>query len=85
MVDFRLQLIREILQNYHTPKTTIGRPMQGCKPTRLITRHFPSLVSETTEKNPQKKNVSYVHILREDLKREQIHVICVKIAMWVFA
>ncbi|CAF4493863.1 unnamed protein product, partial [Didymodactylos carnosus] len=26
LVDFRLQLIREILQTYHTPKTIIGRP-----------------------------------------------------------
>ncbi len=28
LVDFRLQLIREILQAYHTPKTTIGRLTQ---------------------------------------------------------
>jgi hypothetical protein len=28
LVDFRLQLIREILQTYHTPKTTIGRLTQ---------------------------------------------------------
>lgn len=30
-------------------------------------------------------NVLYVHILVDDLKRGQIHVICVKIVMWVFA
>ncbi|CAF1052728.1 unnamed protein product [Rotaria sordida] len=35
LVDFRLQLIREILQIYHTPKPTIGRPVHGRKPTRL--------------------------------------------------
>ena len=56
LVDFRLKLIREILQSYHTPKTTIGRPVLGCKPTRLTDRHFPTLVPQTTErKNLQRK------------------------------
>ncbi len=85
MIDFRLQLIREILQSYHTPKPTIGCSLQGCKPTRLATRHFPSLVPQTTERKLLRKNVLYVRLLIEDRKREQIHVICVKIVMWVFA
>ncbi len=48
LVDFRLQLIREILQSYHIPNPTIGRPVHGYKPTRLTARHFPSLISQTT-------------------------------------
>jgi hypothetical protein len=65
LVDFRLQLIREILQSYHIPKPSIGRSVQGYKPTRLTARHFLSLVPQTTErKTPQKQCVVCAHINR---------------------
>ncbi len=77
LVDFRLQLIREILQSYHIPKPTIGRPVHGYKPTRLTARHFPSLVPQTTErKTPQKQCVVCVHTNRRPKKRTDSRYMC---------
>jgi len=41
--DFRLQLIREIIETYGYPKVSKGRPSAGDNPIRIIGRHFPSL------------------------------------------
>jgi len=72
LVDFRLQLIREILYTYHTLKTTIGGPIQGWKPTRLTARHFPSLVPQRTErKNPQKICTACAHTKKKTYKKNR--------------
>ena len=45
--DFRIQLIREIIERYGQPKGPTGRPTIGDNPIRLTARHFPSLVPST--------------------------------------
>lgn len=42
--DFELQLIRQIIETYGSPKAPGGRPSTGDNPARLIGRHFPSLI-----------------------------------------
>jgi hypothetical protein len=54
-VDYRLQFIREILQTYSAPKSTIGRPALTYQPIRLTPKHFPSLASETTNRKTSQK------------------------------
>ncbi len=41
--DFRLQLIREIIETYGYSKVSKGRSSAGENPIRIIGRHFPSL------------------------------------------
>ncbi len=41
--DFRLRLIREIIETYGYPKVSKGRPSTGDNPIRIIGHHFPSL------------------------------------------
>jgi hypothetical protein len=56
--DFRLQLIRQIIETYGCPKAPRGRPNTGDNPIRLIGRHFPSLIPSTsTSQSPQKRCV----------------------------
>jgi hypothetical protein len=52
LADFQLQLIRQIIQNYHIPRQTSkrGRPSDGDQPLRLSERHFPSPVPPTPKK-----------------------------------
>ncbi|CAF1017113.1 unnamed protein product [Rotaria sp. Silwood1] len=76
-VDYRLQLIREILQTYSVPKPTIGRPALTNLPTRLTGRHFPSLIPQTTNKeNPQRKCVVCAHTDRRPRRRTDSRYIC---------
>ncbi|CAF3240747.1 unnamed protein product [Rotaria sp. Silwood2] len=76
-IDFRLQLIREILQVYSTPKPTTGRHMLGSNPTRLTARHFPSLVPQTTDRqNPQKICVVCAHASRRPKQRTDSRYMC---------
>jgi hypothetical protein len=42
--DFRLQLIRQIIETYGYSKAPRGRPSAGDNPIRFIGRHFPSLI-----------------------------------------
>ena len=42
--DFRIELIRQLIERYAEPKHTIARPIIGHNPIRLTARHFPSLV-----------------------------------------
>jgi hypothetical protein len=85
LIDFRLQLIREILQSYHTPKTTNRRPVRDYKQLELLLDIFLLLYLKESKREILRQNVLYVHILIENLKWEQIHVICVKTMTWVFA
>jgi hypothetical protein len=56
--DFRLQLIRQIIETYGYVKAPRGRPSAGDNPIRLIGRHFPSLIpSSLTSQSPQKRCV----------------------------
>ncbi len=58
--DFRLQLIRQIIEIYVKPKASTGRPSTGDNLIRLIGRHFPSLISSTSIRQiPQRKCVVY--------------------------
>ncbi|CAF3603311.1 unnamed protein product [Rotaria sordida] len=77
LVDFRLQLIREILQTYHTLKPIIGRSVHGCKPTRLTGRHFPTIVPQTTErKNSQRKCFVCANTNRKPRTRTDSRYMC---------
>jgi hypothetical protein len=68
LVDFRLQLKREILQSYHTPKTTIRRPVRDCKQLDLLIDSFLRLYLKQRREEILRQNVLYVHILIENLK-----------------
>jgi hypothetical protein len=54
-VEYRLQLIRGILEAYSTPKPTIGGPAVTYPPTRLTAIHFPCLAPQTTQRKALKK------------------------------
>ena len=75
--DYRLQLIREILQTHSAPKSKIGRPALTNQPIRLTARHFPSLVPQTAEReNPQRKCVVCAHTSRRPRKRTDSRFMC---------
>lgn len=50
--EFRLSLIRQILQEYHQPRKSSkgGRPSSSENPLRLTERHFPTIVPPTEKK-----------------------------------
>ncbi|XP_068112813.1 uncharacterized protein [Hyperolius riggenbachi] len=52
LADFHLTLIRELFQNYHTPrnKRKRGQPSPADQPLRLTERHFPSAIPQTGKK-----------------------------------
>ncbi|CAF2785883.1 unnamed protein product [Rotaria sp. Silwood2] len=76
-VDYRLQLIHEVLQTYTVPKPTIGRPALTDQPTRLTGRHFPSLVPETTNRQTRpRKCVVCAHTTRRPRKRTDSRYMC---------
>jgi len=53
--NFRIQLIRGLIERYAQPKRALGRPVSGDNPLRLTERHFPSLVPPTAaNKNVQR-------------------------------
>jgi hypothetical protein len=75
--DYRLQLIRGMLETYSTPKLTIGRPAVTYPPTRLTARHFPCLIPQTTQrKAPQKFCVVCAHTDRRLRKRTNTRYMC---------
>ena len=73
LIDFRLQLMREVIQNYHTPKATTGPSVLGCKPTRFTARHFPSLVPKQRKEKSSNKCVVCAHANRGPRKRTNSH------------
>ena len=82
LADFQLTLIRQIIQKYHTPKTTgrkKGRPSAGDQPMRLIERHFPSLVPPT-EKKKNAARICHVcsNTTLEQKKRKESRYMCAK-------
>ena len=48
--DFRLQLIRQIVDTYSKPKISRGPPSDRDNPLRLVGRHFPTLITSTSTK-----------------------------------
>ncbi|CAF1289214.1 unnamed protein product [Adineta ricciae] len=75
--DFRLQLIRQIIETYGKPKAPTGRPTTGDNPVRLIARHFPSLIPSTlTKQNPQRKCVVCAKTTRRTKKRTDSRYEC---------
>jgi hypothetical protein len=46
LADFQLNLIREVIQKFHTPRATskTGCPSAGYQPLTLKERHFPTIV-----------------------------------------
>ncbi|CAF4700965.1 unnamed protein product [Rotaria sp. Silwood2] len=76
-VDYRLQLIHEVLQTYTVAKPTIGRPTLTDLSTRLTDRQFPSLVPETTNRQTrQRKCVVCAHTSRIPRKRTDSRYMC---------
>ncbi|CAF5116883.1 unnamed protein product, partial [Rotaria sp. Silwood1] len=49
--DFRIELIRQLIERYADLKHPIGRPIVGDNPIRLTARHFPSLIPATATGN----------------------------------
>jgi hypothetical protein len=75
--DFRIQLIREIIERYGQPKGPTGRPTIGDNPIRLTARHFPSLVPSTsTRKAAQRYCVVCSHTSRREKKRTDTRYQC---------
>ena len=77
-LDYRLQLIREIIQIYNILKSKIGHSSLTNQPIGLISaRHFPSLESQATDRtNPQKKCVACAHTSRRPTKRIDSRYVC---------
>jgi hypothetical protein len=71
LADFQLTLIREILQHYHTPKSTTKseRPSSGGQPLRLTERQFPSPVPPTEKKE---KPARKCHVCANTMNRQKI-------------
>ena len=53
--DFRIQLIRELIERYGQPKDSVSRSVIGDNPVRCTARHFPSLVLSTATRKAAKK------------------------------
>ena len=75
--EFRLQLIREIIQEHAKDLGTGRRTSAGEHPKRLIDRHFPSLVpSETGKRAKQRKCIVCSQSVRKERKRSESRFEC---------
>jgi hypothetical protein len=79
LADFQLALIREIFQNFHTPRSTSksGRSVSGDQPRRLTERHFPIPVPPTPSKaKPARKCHVCANTTKGPQKRKDNKVMC---------
>ena len=68
--EFRLQLIRQIIEMYGKSKAQRSRPSYGENPNRLIGRHFPSFIPSTTAReNPRKQCMVFANTTRRAKRR----------------
>jgi hypothetical protein len=75
--DFRILLIRQLIERYAQPKRSIGRPTIEDNPLCLTARHFPSLVPATAAKiNAQRYCVVCSHTSRRERKRTDTRYQC---------
>jgi hypothetical protein len=75
--DFRLQLIRQIIEMYEKSKASRGRPSSGDNRIRLIGHHFPSLIPSTsTRQDPRKQCVVCANTTIRAKKRAESRYEC---------
>ena len=75
--DFRLELIRQLIERYAQPKNPIGRPTIGENPIRLTARHFPSLVPPTDAgKMGRRSCIVCSHTSRREKQRSDTRYQC---------
>ena len=68
--EFRLQLIRQIIEMYEKSKAQRSRPNYRENPNRLIGRHFSSLIPSTTAReNPRKQCMVCTNTTRRAKRR----------------
>lgn len=76
---FRLEVIRQLLEEHHTPRTQSkgGRPSLGENPLRLTERHFCTFIPPTANKqHPQRQCYVCMHTCRRPKKRKDTRYCC---------
>ncbi|CAF3266116.1 unnamed protein product, partial [Rotaria sp. Silwood2] len=75
--DFRIELIRQLIERCAQPKNLIGCPTIGDNPIRLTARHFPSLLPPTaTVKMARRSCIICSHTSRREKKRTDTRYQC---------
>jgi hypothetical protein len=82
MLDFRLQVIRQLIEKYSLPRLNPrgGRPSIHESPLRLTERHFPAPVPQTASQGSRTQRRCHVcqHTKKRESKRKDTRFMCVQ-------
>jgi hypothetical protein len=76
LAEFQLDIIRQLLESYHTPRAAVrgGRPTSAHTHLRLAERHCPSVIPSTAKRKDSMRK--FAHKQMSANKREKCLALC---------